>query len=132
MQPCKLSSFPIHLGLGAKAIIQPEFTGLPGWYLDYEARTASDVIEGRLVTVHEFSSSWDSWEMHPGGDEVVMCLSGALTLHQEHADGRRATICLAAGEYAINPPGVWHTADVADTAMALFITVGVGTEHRPR
>ena len=36
------------------------------------------------------------------------------------------------GEYAINGPGVWHTADVDDEATALFITTGWGTEHRPR
>lgn len=38
----------------------------------------------------------------------------------------------SAGDYAINPRGVWHTADVAGHATALFITAGVGTEHRPR
>ena len=36
------------------------------------------------------------------------------------------------GEYAINDPGVWHTADVESEATALFITSGEGTEHRPR
>ena len=35
-------------------------------------------------------------------------------------------------EYAINAPGVWHTADVTGEATALFITAGKGTEHRPR
>ena len=42
------------------------------------------------------------------------------------------TIVLRAGEYAINPRGVWHTADVAGHATAVFITAGQGTEHRPR
>ena len=42
------------------------------------------------------------------------------------------TIHLGPGDYAINPPGVWHTADVDGTALALFITVGEGTTHRPR
>ena len=37
-----------------------------------------------------------------------------------------------AGEYAINPPGTWHTADVEASATALFITAGEGTDHRPR
>ena len=39
---------------------------------------------------------------------------------------------LQAGEYAINPPGTWHTADVDHEATGLFITAGMGTEHRPR
>jgi hypothetical protein len=39
---------------------------------------------------------------------------------------------LGPGDYAINPPGSWHTADVAEPVTALFITVGEGTSHRPR
>ena len=39
---------------------------------------------------------------------------------------------LGPGQYAINKPGVWHTADAAESATVLFITAGAGTEHRPR
>ena len=42
------------------------------------------------------------------------------------------SVALARGDYAINPPGTWHTADVEGEATALFITAGWGTEHRPR
>ena len=122
---------PIHLGLGATAAIQPPFTGME-WYEDYAKRTTSDGIEGRLVSLYTFTESWDSWEMHPSGYEVVLCTAGAITLHQEMADGTKATVTLGPGDYAINPPGVWHTADVGDEATALFITAGFGTEHRPR
>ena len=65
------------------------------------------------------------------GDEAVICTTGEITLIQELPDGPRK-ITLRAGDYAINPRGVWHTADVARHATALFITAGVGTEHRPR
>jgi hypothetical protein len=41
--------------------------------------------------------------VHPWGDELVLCVE----------------------------PGVWHTADVAGPATALFITAGLGTELRP-
>jgi len=68
MKRLSLERFPLHLGLGAKAVPQPEFSGME-WY---------------------------------------------------------------AGDYAINPRGVWHMADVAGHATTLFITAGVGTEHRPR
>ncbi|MBS0482575.1 MAG: cupin domain-containing protein [Proteobacteria bacterium] len=127
-----LERFPLHLGLGARAVEQPAFTGAMEWYGDYVSRNAADGIEGRLVTIHHFTESWDSWEMHPSGDEVVLCLSGGITLHQEFPDGRREIIALEPGTYAINPPGVWHTADVAGEARALFITAGWGTQHRPR
>ena len=122
---------PLHLGLGATAIAQPEFDGMQ-WYADYAARTASDGREGRLVSAHRFAESWTSWEMHPVGDEVVLCLGGAIVLHQELADGTAQSITLKPGEYAVNPPGCWHTADVDGEASALFITAGAGTEHRPR
>jgi hypothetical protein len=39
---------------------------------------------------------------------------------------------LTTGEYAINPPGTWHTADVEGSASAVFITAGMGTQTRPR
>ncbi len=123
---------PIHLGLGATAEIEPEFTGGMEWYGGYSKRHAADGAEGRLVTMHSFNEPWDVWEMHPVGSEVVLCTTGEITLHQEHADGSTARVTLSAGEYAINPPGTWHTADVDGTATALFITAGEGTDHRPR
>ena len=126
-----LDRFPIHLGLGATARSQSEFTGME-WYEDYGQRTAADGREGRLVGAHRFTSSWDSWEMHPSGDEVVLCLEGRMTLHQEHADGTTAVVTIGPGEYAINPPGTWHTADIDGEAYALFITAGEGTQNRPR
>lgn len=131
MPPLRLDRHPLHLGLGAVAVPQPEFTGVD-WYDGYIARHGADGAEGRLVAQHSFTASWDSWEMHPAGDEVVLCLAGRITLHQEFPDGRTAEVQLEAGEYAINPPGVWHTADIAGAATALFITAGLGTEHRPR
>jgi quercetin dioxygenase-like cupin family protein len=121
----------IHLGLGATAAVQPSFTGM-AWYGDYVARTAADGIEGRLVSLSTFTEDWTSWEMHPSGAEVVVCTAGAMTIHQEMADGSKATVTLGPGDYAINPPGAWHTADVEGSATALFITAGFGTEHRPR
>ena len=131
MTGIRLSERFIHLGLGATAVAQPPFTGME-WYAGYGQRHDADGAEGRLVSMYTFSEPWDSWEMHPAGDEVVICTSGAMTLHQEHADGSTATVTIGAGEYAINPPGTWHTADVAGEATAVFITAGLGTEHRPR
>jgi quercetin dioxygenase-like cupin family protein len=130
MSKLSLDRFPIHLGLGARAVPQPEFTGME-WYGAYVERNAADGSEGRLVSLYSFSESWTSWERHPAGDEAVICTAGEITLLQELPDGMRKTT-LRAGEYAVNPRGIWHTADIADHATALFITAGVGTEHRPR
>ena len=126
-----LRKFPVHLGLDARAEAQPAFTGM-AWYEAYAARHAADGKEARLVALHDFSESWDSWEMHPEGDEVVVCIQGTITLVQADDAGNRSSVTLHAGEYAINPPGVWHTADTQGPASALFITAGMGTQHRPR
>ncbi|TKD51889.1 cupin [Sphingomonas baiyangensis] len=121
----------VHLGLGATAEAQPAFDGM-AWYEGYAARTANDGAEGRLVSLYRFDANWTMWEMHPAGEELVVCVGGAMTLHQEHADGTVATLRLGMGDYAINPRGVWHTADVEEEATALFVTAGAGTEHRAR
>lgn len=132
MTAYSLAARPVHLGLGAKAVVQPEMTGAMEWYADYEQRAAADGIEGRLVTQFSFGEPWTMWEMHPAGDEMVLCTAGAITLLQEHPDGSLTTLRLGPGNYAINPPGVWHTADVEGAATAVFITAGAGTQHRAR
>lgn len=129
-----LETHPIHLGRGGTAIAQPTFPDderAMRWYEEYETRHGDDGAEGRLIGYYSFSGDWTSWEMHPAGAEVVICLEGTMTLVQE-IDGAIVRTTLAAGEYAINPPGIWHTADIAGRATALFITPGMGTQHRPR
>ena len=66
---------------------------------------AGDGSEGRFVSLYRFDADWDSWEMHPAGDELVVCVDGAIAPHKELVDGNKATILLVAGEFAINPPG---------------------------
>lgn len=82
--------------------------------------------------LYTFAENWDSWEMHPKAGEVLLCTAGRLTLHQQDADGTTATVHIGPSDYIINPPGCWHTADIAGKATALFITTGEGTEHRTR
>ena len=127
-----IARHPLHLGLGASVAIEPLFTGAMDWYADYAVRHAADGAEGRLVSMYTFSEPWTMWEMHPRGHEVVLCTAGVITLHQENQDGPVTTVTLNAGQYAVNEPGVWHTADVQGEATALFITAGKDTAHRPR
>ena len=130
--PAPLSTHPIHLGRGAVATVQERFTGDMSWYARYVERVADDGTEGWLMAMHDFTGPWESWEMHPNGHEIVLCTAGSLTLHQEHADGSTDRVVLGAGEAAINPPGTWHTADVDEPTTCVFVTAGVGTEHRSR
>ena len=130
-----LQKFPIHLGKGASAVSQPEFPAderAMQWYMDYGERHADDGTEGRLVSMFTFTENWPTWEMHPLGEEVVVCTSGRMVLTQEFPDGKSQQVTLEAGDYVINPRGVWHTADIENEATGVFITSGAGTENRPR
>lgn len=126
-----LAEMPVHLGLGATVVPQAPFTGGPDWYETYAEHNDADGAEGRLVIMHTFTEPWDSWEVHPDGEELVVCVEGSLLLHQD-SDGQVRSVTIRAGEAAINPRGVWHTADVTGTARVLFITAGMGTLNRPR
>lgn len=126
-----LPETPVHLGLGARVVRLPVFDGTPDWYERYGASVAGDGREGRLVTMYSFSEPWDTWEMHPHGDELVLCVSGSIVLHQEIA-GAVTTVALEPGQAIVNPPGAWHTADVTGPCTAVFVTAGEGTEVRPR
>jgi quercetin dioxygenase-like cupin family protein len=126
-----LPDIPVHLGSGATAVPQERFDGTMEWYGRYVEANAEDGVEGRLVSMSTFDAPWRAWEVHPSGDELVVCVSGTVTLHQE-ADGVVTSVVLGPGDAVINPPGVWHTADVEAPCTMFFVTAGVGTQHRPR
>ena len=131
MEPFDLSRFTAHLGLGATVERLDEFDGTPEWYERYGSTHADDGVEGRLVSLHTFAEDWTTWEMHPNGAELVVCVDGSMTLHQE-VDETVRTVVLPAGQAIVNPPGVWHTADVDGRATGLFVAAGLGTAVRPR
>ncbi|MGI9592082.1 MAG: cupin domain-containing protein [Myxococcota bacterium] len=85
----------------------------------------------RMLALLAFESDWSSWEMHPAGDEVLVLLSGAVDLILERGEGPQR-VSLRDGACAVVPRGVWHTADVVEPARVLHLTLGQGTEHRPR
>jgi mannose-6-phosphate isomerase-like protein (cupin superfamily) len=126
-----LSSTFVHLGLGATVTPLPDFAWSQEYLSAYESRFAADGDDGRLVTVSPQDETWDYWERHPAGDEVVVLLSGRVDVVQD-LDGTETTIELRPGQAMVNPRGVWHRGVVHDAGTALFITPGRGTEHRPR
>ena len=132
MSGSDLRANPLHLGLGARVTVEPAFTGDMRWFDDYVERHRTDGHDGRLVMMGSYSADWPMWEMHPNGAEVVICTAGAVTLRQERPDGSAAAVELGPGQCAINEAGTWHTADVAEQATLIFITSGIGTQHRPR
>jgi mannose-6-phosphate isomerase-like protein (cupin superfamily) len=126
-----LLTTPLHLGLGSRAMPIEGFAWEPDVLAAYGAAVAADGAEGRLVMAFDGDESWTSWERHPAGDEVVVCLAGRITIIRE-VDGGLDPVELHPGEAMINPAGMWHTADLDGHARILAITPGLGTEHRPR
>jgi mannose-6-phosphate isomerase-like protein (cupin superfamily) len=125
-----LASTFVHLGLGSTATVLPDFTWTAECLDAYAARFASDGNDGRLVCITPQSETWDTWERHPAGEEVVVLLSGRIDLVQD-LDGVEHVVALRPGQAMVNPVGVWHTARVHEPGVALFITPGAGTEHKP-
>jgi mannose-6-phosphate isomerase-like protein (cupin superfamily) len=125
-----LSDVFIHLGVGATATPLPDFAWSPEYLAGYQERFAADGAEGRLICVMPQDETWDSWERHPAGDEVVVLLSGRVDLVQD-LDGAEHVVELQPGQAVINPAGVWHTARVHEPGVALFVTPGRGTEAKP-
>jgi mannose-6-phosphate isomerase-like protein (cupin superfamily) len=125
-----LSQTFVHLGRGGSATELPDFSWSAEYMQQYGERFATDGSDGRLVCVLEQSATWDSWERHPAGEELVVLISGRIDIVQELEDGERV-ISLEPGQAMINPPNVWHTARVHEPGVALFITPGWGTEGRP-
>ncbi|HMN78903.1 MAG TPA: cupin domain-containing protein [Burkholderiaceae bacterium] len=86
---------------------------------------------GRLMSAFRFSEPWAVWERHPAGEELVMLLSGTVTVVLEESGTERSFELTEAGAYVLVPRNVWHTARTSAPTMMLFLTPGAGTEHRP-
>jgi uncharacterized cupin superfamily protein len=129
--PFDLDRTYVHLGSGATATALPDFSWDEECLAQYTATHIADGDEGRLVMISGVSASWKSWERHPAGDEVVVLLSGRITLFHD-LGGREQAVEVRPGQAIINPKDVWHTCDVHEPGRALYITPGRGTEHRPR
>lgn len=129
--PRRLADTPVHLGLGPTVLPVEGFAWTPEALAAYEELAAPDGDDGRLVTWGEMAEDWTTWEAHPAGPELVLVIEGRFRLVQE-VDGAERSVEVGPGEYVVNPPGVWHTADVREPGRALFITPGRGTTHRPR
>jgi mannose-6-phosphate isomerase-like protein (cupin superfamily) len=72
----------------------------------------------------------DEWEVHPGGDELLYLLAGAIDVVLDEPDGER-TVRLGSGRACLVPRGVWHRLILRQPSDLLFVTPTRGTRHRP-
>jgi homogentisate 1,2-dioxygenase len=85
---------------------------------------------GWLISNYQLNRSWDKWEMHPKGDEIVSCQRGTCEFILD-TDDRLTTLTMTPGTTVVIPKGTWHTVKVADEAELLHITYGSGTTFKP-
>tara|TARA_R110000751_G_scaffold55346_3_gene118793 strand:- start:126218 stop:126661 length:444 start_codon:yes stop_codon:yes gene_type:complete len=83
-----------------------------------------------LISSYEFSCDWNTWEIHPHGDEIVLLLSGEITLILQLNGGQKSVTLTELGSYIIVPKGIWHTAKTIVPSKLLFITPGEGTLNK--
>ncbi|MFD0372769.1 cupin domain-containing protein [Streptomyces sp. NPDC059071] len=126
-----LRTTPVHLGLGSTAKTVEGFAWDPEALQAYSAAVAADGAEGRMVMIFDGDGPGDHWEKHPAGDELLVCLSGSVTVTRD-LDGAPHRVLLGPGEATVNPAGVWHAVDMSGPTSILTITAGLGTDHRPR
>lgn len=126
-----LRTTPVHLGLGSRARPVEGFAWDPEVLQAYSAAVAADGAEGRIVAIFEGDGPGGHWERHPSGDELVVCLSGAVTVTRD-VEGGPERVVLGPGEATVNPAGAWHAVDMSGPSAILSITAGLGTDHRPR
>jgi len=89
-----------------------------------------DFSDKRLVSHFSFDRDWDSWEVHPHGEELVCLLSGQIDFVLEQGESEISIALEEPGDCVLVPRGVWHTAKVHKPCSVLFITPGEATQHR--
>jgi quercetin dioxygenase-like cupin family protein len=85
-------------------------------------------LNGATIGVVRFSGP-THWERHPGGDEFLHILEGAVDIDVLE-NGSVARTRVSAGSMFTVASGKWHHVIGAPSAALLFITPGEGTEHR--
>lgn len=127
MSVINLTNTYLHLAEKEGLITQIEVT--PEFWPTIDQR--AELQHGRLMCQLDFEGGWNSWEIHPHGDELVFITKGDATLILDR-DGKHEPIAATAGQCIVVPQNTWHTADANAAWSAVFITPGKGTFNRPR
>ena len=96
----------------------------------WEGVDANTDLLSTLVAAFVSTEDWPHWEMHPGGEEVLILLEGRMSMILDEPGGERR-VEMTPGSTCIVPKGVWHRALVPQTSRFIALTYGPGTTHRP-
>lgn len=124
IQPTSIKLGPNVAFAAPDGTIAPETMGPDFW-----SRRVLEFGDGQLITRMTTSENWQSWEMHPNGDEFITQVSGEMELILEGYDD---PVRLSPGSFVVVPKGCWHSANVIIPGDAIYVTNGRGTRHRER
>ncbi|MGD1878148.1 MAG: cupin domain-containing protein [Kiloniellaceae bacterium] len=94
-----------------------------------DLQSGKRTLHGRLVMAFAMTEDMSHWEVHPAGEEILLLLSGKMTVVLE-GDPDEA-FALQPGEAFVVPRGRWHRLTVTEPGELVFMTEGDGTEHKP-
>ena len=82
---------------------------------------------GRLLCAFDVArGEGDHSEMHPAGDEILICTAGAIEIVIEDD-----VVALGPGDACVVPRATWHRIRSARGGRMISLTPGEGTQHRP-
>ncbi|WP_323717831.1 cupin domain-containing protein [Paracoccus aminovorans] len=117
-----LNRFHLHLDDGPR--IRPVSVASKAGDRPAEGRTLAVFSAERPEDLHP-----EYWEMHPGGDELLIACSGRLELDIEDAGGIR-TVELTPRTGQVVPAGLWHRLRLLEPAVLMALTHRNGTQRR--
>lgn len=82
-----------------------------------------------LISAHNFTETWPTWEVHPHGDEMVVLMSGKAEFKLRRETGDESVVLETPGSFLVIPKNTWHTAIIEEAASVLFITPGEDTQN---
>lgn len=102
-------------------------TVTPGFYEELAQEFGS--FKGHVVIQRfEFDEPWETWEVHPEGDEFVYLLSGDTEfIVKMPGEAPRTVRVNQPGSDVMVPKGAWHTARPLEPTSMRFVTPGEGT-----
>jgi mannose-6-phosphate isomerase-like protein (cupin superfamily) len=83
---------------------------------------------GRLLCAFDVArGEGDHSEMHPAGDEILICIAGVIEIVIDDE-----VVALGAGDACVVPRGTWHRIRSARGGRMISLTPGEGTLSRER
>lgn len=98
-----------------------------------KAQQDSELADSFTLVLFEVQSAEDVhypiWEMHPEGDELLILISGSLSIEFDDQAITQEMLLLPQTAFVV-PAGSWHRIEVNEPSMLLAVTPRHGTLHK--